>query len=150
MTILETIKATSLTARKARDKAKADLLSTLIGEIQIIGKNDNNRAPTDVDCIVTLKKFIKNTEELFAAINSAPIPFLDAIQQCRNDKALLESFLPQQLSDCELQIAIDLTITELQATTIKDMGKVMKVLKERHGGLYDGGVASALIKQKLQ
>jgi uncharacterized protein YqeY len=63
--------------------------------------------------------------------------------------AVIESFLPQQMSEDETRAAIDAIASELGATSVKDMGRVMAALKERHAGQLDMGRASALVKARL-
>ena len=62
---------------------------------------------------------------------------------------VIESFLPKQLSEEEIAKAIEDSIQVSGAESIKDMGKVMTVLKERYAGQMDMGKASGLVKQKL-
>lgn len=62
---------------------------------------------------------------------------------------VIEGFLPKQLSEAELNAAVDEIIGELEASTIKDMGRVMATLKERHAGRMDFGKASARVKGQL-
>ena len=63
--------------------------------------------------------------------------------------AVIERFLPQQMSDEDATLAIDAIATELGATSVKDMGRVMAALKERHAGQLDMSKASALVKARL-
>lgn len=67
----------------------------------------------------------------------------------RREIEVIEGFLPQPLGEAEMTGAIREVIGELQATTIKDMGRVMGALKERFPGRMDFGRASAIVKQKL-
>ena len=62
---------------------------------------------------------------------------------------VIEGFLPKPLGEAEMTGAIREVIGELQATTIKDMGRVMGALKERFPGRMDFGRASTIVKQKL-
>jgi uncharacterized protein YqeY len=62
---------------------------------------------------------------------------------------VIESFLPQQLSEDETKAAIDAIKAEVGASSVKDMGKVMAVLKERHGAVIDMSKASGLVKAAL-
>jgi uncharacterized protein YqeY len=70
-------------------------------------------------------------------------------QQEREEIAIIETFLPKQMSDAEAQAAITALVAELGATSIKDMGRTMAALKERHSGTIDMTKASALVKQAL-
>jgi uncharacterized protein YqeY len=63
--------------------------------------------------------------------------------------AVIEGFLPQQMDEAELAAAIDAIVTETGAASVKDMGRVMAVLKERHAGQIDMSKASAAVKARL-
>ena len=62
---------------------------------------------------------------------------------------VIESFLPQQMSEDETRAAIEGIKAEVGAASVKDMGKVMAVLKERHGSVIDMSKASGLVKAAL-
>lgn len=62
---------------------------------------------------------------------------------------VIQAFLPQQLSDDEVDAAIEKIISDTGASDIKDMGKIMGVLKSEYAGQIDMGKASGLVKQKL-
>jgi uncharacterized protein YqeY len=63
--------------------------------------------------------------------------------------AVIEGFLPRQMSEQEAKAAIDAIVTETAATSLKDMGRVMAALKEKHAGAIDMSKASALVKAAL-
>jgi uncharacterized protein YqeY len=136
MSKIQEIKDSLLQARKSRDTLSSALLSTLLGEALMIGKNDGNRESTDAEVIKVIKKFIANNEETIKL--TGPNAKLGA------EIVTLESFLPAQLSADELdRIISDLILKG------NNMGQVMKLLKEQYAGTYDGAAASALIKAKL-
>lgn len=168
MTLLNTIKAVSLEARKARDTDKAALLTTLLGDAMMVGKNNGNRESTDAEVIAVIKKFINNANEVLEILKKSqsgvvceyissdhniplsPLSPLSPVEQLHLDSiTLLESFLPKQLSQEDLSSVIDILITTHKASSIKDMGNIMKQLKAVYEGTYDGATASALIKGKL-
>ena len=62
---------------------------------------------------------------------------------------VIKRFLPKELDEAEVRSAIDQTISELEASSIKDMGKVIGTLKERYAGRMDFGKASQLVKERL-
>ena len=138
MTILENIKAASLAARKARETAKASLLSTLIGEIETAAKS--GKSVNDDDVIAVVKKFIKNIDESLVHVTRTSALVADDM---RAEKEILESFLPQQLSEAELKALLQTYIAE----GAKNVGDLMKRLKAEKAGLYDGGMASKLAKE---
>jgi hypothetical protein len=73
----------------------------------------------------------------------------DLAQQEREEIAVIERFLPRQMSDADMAAAVGAVIGELGVSSIKDMGRVMAALKQRHAGQMDFSKASALVKQRL-
>jgi uncharacterized protein YqeY len=67
----------------------------------------------------------------------------------RGEIAIIERFLPKQLSEAELEAAVTAVIAEIGAQGMKDMGRVMAALKERHAGQMDGAKASQIVKRSL-
>jgi uncharacterized protein len=67
----------------------------------------------------------------------------------RGEIAIIERFLPKQLSGAELEAAVTAVIAEIGAQGMKDMGRVMAALKERHAGQMDGAKASQIVKRSL-
>src|SRR5262249_51097866 len=67
----------------------------------------------------------------------------------RDEIAIISAYLPQQLSDIEAGEAISALIKELEAATLKDMGRTMSALKERFAGRMDFAKASAVVKKLL-
>lgn len=146
MTLLEKIKQDNIAARKAKDTVKSALLTTLVSEISNIGKNDGNRETTEPESIAVVKKFIKGVDETLKALEfSSDSRVLVAIEE----KKILESYLPTQLSEIELTAVVDQIISTLADRSPKQMGVVMKRLKEMHDGRYDGKIASGIIKSRL-
>ncbi len=74
---------------------------------------------------------------------------LELAEREREEIAIIEQFLPQQLGDAAIGAAVDQVIADVEAGGLKDMGKVMGALRERYAGQMDFGKASALVKQKL-
>jgi uncharacterized protein YqeY len=73
----------------------------------------------------------------------------DLAQQEREEIQVIERFLPKQMGEGEMDAAIAAAIAELKAGSIKDMGRVMAELKQRHAGQMDFSKASARVKQRL-
>lgn len=150
MTILADIKQEQLSARKNRDSIKATVLTTLIGEAVMVGKNDGNRESTDAEVVGVIKKFIANATEILGILDGDVKVKPFEIDKLKTEIAILNSFLPQQLSETELSDAIARIIETTGAASLKDMGKIMKALKDQYSGKYDGAQANALIKAKFQ
>jgi uncharacterized protein len=73
----------------------------------------------------------------------------DLAQQEREEIAVIERFLPQQMGEGETAAAVDAVVMDLAASSVKDMGRVMAALKQRYPGRMDFAKASALVKQRL-
>lgn len=160
MSILENLKAEQLQARKNRDTVAVNLLTTLIGDAVMVGKNNGNRESTDLEVVATIKKFITNTQEtlnilipkgaaMLAHAGVVTDDFRNQVTVTETELEILNKFLPPQLTEEKLSSVIDEFIVSTGATSIKDMGKVMKVLKGVYEGSYDGTLASKLIKERL-
>jgi uncharacterized protein YqeY len=148
--IRDEIKTALVTAMKGGDKDR----TAAIRLIQSAIKNRDielrtSAAKPDDDVLVTevLQKMVKQRRESIAMYEQGGRAELAAAEQA--EVAVIESFLPQQMSEDETRAAIDAIASELGATSVKDMGRVMAALKERHAGQLDMGRASALVKARL-
>lgn len=140
--LIERIKADLLTARKARATVAANSLTALVGEAVMVGKNAGNRESTDEEVVATVRKFLKNLEETKRNL----VAHNKDTSVCDEEIAIISRYLPQQMSADELRSAITVIVAE---TAGANMGVVMKVLKEKYAGLYDGKLASTLTKEVL-
>lgn len=144
MSLITEIKSAQLTARKERNGPMASLLTTLIGEAEMVGKNAG-REVLDAEVVATIKKFIKNIDATLEVMKfSSDGKVLDLL----DEKVVLEHFLPRQMDEQQLTEAVTAIKVELNAGQ-KDMGKVMSLLKTRHEGQYDGKMASTVVKAVL-
>ena len=144
--IIEQIKKEQLEARKAKNTIKTNLYTTLLGEIQtaVIGtfgsvntKQDNN--VTDDVVIKVINKFIKNIKE---TLSLRPDDFT-----ANTELTLLETFLPQKLSEEELkQIVANLKIAAGAKTGGALLGFVMGELKKSYPNLYDASIVRTLVE----
>ena len=94
-----------------------------------------------------LQGMIKQRRESIALYQQGNRPEL--AQQEEDEIAVIESFLPQQMSDDEIAAAAKAAIAETGAAGVKDMGRVMAALRERHAGVIDLARAGAIVKQLL-
>lgn len=134
-------------ALKAHDKPRLAILRQVHGEIKNIEVNER-REITDADVDAMLKRTIKQTKETLDGSIKA------ANNQERTDTltaqvAILESYLPKQVSGEELSQLIDTVLAETGATTKKDMGRVMGELTKRTGGNFDKPAAAKELGSKL-
>lgn len=144
--LMDQIRAAQLEARKTRNATKAGLLTTLIGEAAAIGKNDGNRETSDSEVLAVIKKFIKNIDLTLEAMQGRGRHDDEAVMIA--EKEILEKFLPSQLSEDQLKAIVVALKNEYDAGP-KDMGKILGTLKMRHGGQYDGKMASDITKTVL-
>ncbi|CAN5292932.1 GatB/YqeY domain-containing protein [soil metagenome] len=148
--IRDDIQAAQIVSMKARD---AETLAT-VRLIQSAVKNRDieartGKAPADDDTMVVevLQKMVKQRRESIDM-------FTNGGRQELADKeaaeiAVIERFLPAQMSEDDTRLTIEAIKVELGATGVKDMGRVMAMLKERHASQLDMSKASALVKASL-
>lgn len=148
MSIIESISHEYLIARKNRNAKKSALLSTLLSEAQMVGKNNGNRKSTDGEVVAVIKKMINNTNETINILSKSETD-TGQVADLLAELTTLSLFLPPQLSEQELKNVISTLVAITNAKSIKDMGKVMKKLKEDFDGRYDGTEASKIIKEQL-
>ena len=149
--IRDDLKAAQIAAMKAGDKARTATIRLIQSAIKNrdIELRGSDKAPED-DALVTevLQKMIKQRRESIAMYEQGGRPELAATEAA--EVAVIEDFLPRQMSEEEANAAIDAIIAETGASSVKDMGRVMAVLKERHASEIDMAKASGLVKARLQ
>ena len=148
--IRDDIQAAQIAAMKARDTATLNASRLILAAIKNrdIELRTSATAPDD-DLVVTevMQKMIKQRRESVDLYQKGGRPELADAELA--EIAVIERFLPQQMSEAEAASAIDAIATELGATSVKDMGRVMAAMKERHAGQLDMSKASALVKARL-
>ena len=101
----------------------------------------------DTQVMAVVEKMVKQRREAIAQFESGGRADLAAKEAA--EIALLQTYLPEPLSAAELEALVTAAIAETGATTVKDMGKVMGLVKGRAAGRADMGAVGALIKSKL-
>jgi uncharacterized protein YqeY len=149
MTLIEQIRTEYLVLRKAHNTAAVASLSTLIGEIENLAKGGKGEL-TDAVVVTVVKKFIKNIDETLQVVGKGAPTGLTAeynpLNALNAERRLYEQFLPKQLTETEIAALIDTLVVTHGA---KNVGDVMKLLKQNHAGTYDGAVASKILKAKF-
>lgn len=146
----ETITAALTAATKAQDKRRVStlrLVSAAIKDRDISLRGTGKTQATDSELLDLLAKMIKQREESEKIYADAGRPEL--AKQEAEEIAIIREFLPIQLSEAETEKAVAAAIAETGAASVKDMGKVMGVLKSRYAGQMDFGKAGAVVKAKL-
>ena len=148
--IRDSIKATQLTAMKSGEKERLAAIRLILAKIKDkdIELRTAAALPDDDTLVVdVLQKMVKQRRESIAMYETGGRPELAAAEAA--EVVVIESFLPQQLSEDETKAAIEAIKAQVGATSIKDMGKVIAELKARHGAVLDMGKASGLVKAAL-
>lgn len=143
--LIEKIRNDMMAARRGDDPVAKSLLVTLYSEASMVGKNKRNGDTTDEEAIAMVRKFAANTEETLRLLTERGQP---AVAQSR-ELEILGTYLPQQLTEAELNKAIADIVALQPEKSSKVMGRVMSELKTRHGATYDGKRASELVKLAL-
>jgi uncharacterized protein YqeY len=146
----DSIKAAQVTAMKAGDKPRLATVRLILAKLKdrdIELRTAANLPEDDVTVIEVLQKMVKQRRESITLYEQGGRQELADAEAA--ELAVIEEFLPQQLSDAETTAAIEAIKAELGASSLKDMGKVMAELKTRHGSELDMSKASGLVKAAL-
>ena len=148
--IRDDIRAAQIVAMKAGDKARLSTIRLMLAKIK--DRDIELRVQTavgDDDVIVTdvLQKMVKQRRESIALFEQGGRQELADIEAA--EVVVIESFLPAQLTEAEAMAAIGAIVAEVGATSVKDMGRVMAAMKERHGSVLDMSKASGWVKAAL-
>jgi uncharacterized protein YqeY len=148
--IRDEIKATLIGAMKGGDKPRTGtirLIQAAIKNRDIELRGAANPPADDVLITEVLQKMVKQRRESIDMYEKGNRPELAAAEAA--EVAVIEDFLPGQMDDVQIAAAVDVIVTETGAASVKDMGRVMAVLKERHAGQLDMSKASAAVKARL-
>lgn len=107
----------------------------------------NGDGVTNSEVLDILAKMIKQRRESIKTYEEAGR--LELATQEQEEIDVITDFLPKQLSEAEMQSACEAVVDELECNGLKDMGRTMSALKERHAGTMDFGKASAVVKSLL-
>lgn len=139
------------TAMKAGEKdrvATLRLINAAIQSFEIEAETSGKPKPTEADIVAVLSKMVKQRRDSIEQYKAGKREDLAAKEAA--EIAIIETYLPKQMSEAEVKHAIAALIEETGAASAKDMGKVMGLLKTRYAGQLDFGKASALVKGLLK
>ena len=139
------------TAMKAKDTLRLSTLRLINAaikdrDIALRGEGED-REMTDVEITAVMSRMVKQRQESARAYEEGGR--LELVEREMDEIKVIEDYLPRQLSDEEVEAAIAATITELEATSIRDMGKVMNALKTQYTGQMDFGAVGPMVKARL-
>jgi uncharacterized protein YqeY len=146
MSLKDRVQEDMKTAMRARDAARLSAVRLLLAAIKQ-KEVDERKALADAEVLAVIEKMVKQRRESIAQYEKAARADLAAQERFEID--VLQGYLPQQMSAAELEQAVAAAIAESGAAGVKDMGKVMALLRPRLAGRADPGQASALVKAKL-
>ncbi|MEQ1771723.1 MAG: GatB/YqeY domain-containing protein [Devosia sp.] len=138
------------TALKAGDKRRTATLRSINAAIKdkdIAARGEGKGPLADGDIVVLLQKMVKQREESLGIYEKAGREDLATVE--REEIAILNEFLPQGMSEAEIEAAIKAAIAKTGAVGGKDMGKVIASLKAEYPGRIDFGKASGKVKAAL-
>ncbi len=144
--ITETIKSEMKSAMKAGDKKRLGVIRLILAAIKQ-REVDERIELDDEQVIIVLDKMLKQRRESIRQYRDAGRDDLAEVEEA--EIVVIKEFLPESLTDAEIDSMIESAVSDTDAASIRDMGKVMAVLKPKMQGRADMSLVSAKIKQKL-
>ena len=138
----------AMRAKDTRALSAVRLILAGLKERDVAARSSGNQEGiADPEILRLLQGMIKQRRESIALYQQGNRPEL--AQQEEEEIAVIETFLPRQMSDAETTAAVQAAIADVGAAGVKDMGKVMAALRERHAGVIDLARAGAVVKRLL-
>ena len=138
-------------AMKAKDTRKVATLRLILAAVKdrdIMARSPEGReGVSDDEILLILGKMIRQRQDSIVSYEEGGR--LDLALQERQEIAIIETFLPKQLSDPDIETACSKVMEEIGAQNLKDMGRTMTALKERYAGTMDFSKASSVVKGRL-
>ena len=145
--LMDDLKA-AMKSREQRAVSTLRLIMAALKDRDIAARSRGvNDGVDDAEIVEMMQKMVRQRQESVALYRQGNRPEL--VAQEEGEIAIIEGYMPQKLSDAETQGAIDAAVKELGAQTLKDMGRVMTLLKERYSGRMDFGQVGPQVKQRL-
>lgn len=146
MSLQEQLKSELKTAMLAKDKARVGTIRLLMAEIKQ-KEVDGRKELSDDEILGVLTKMVKQRKESISQFTAADRQ--DLADKEAAEIEVLQVFMPQPLSDAEVDALIDATLQQLAVTSPQEMGKVMNALRPQLQGRADMAVVSAKLKARL-
>ena len=135
------------TSMKNKDTVRKSVVTLIRSSIKQI-EVDKRIELSDDDIIDIISKQLKQRNDSLEQFLNAGSE--DLVEETRSEIEILKEYLPQQLSEEELNEIVKQTISEVGATSMKDMGKIMSVIRPKTKGRADGKLINKLVKENLQ
>jgi len=133
-------------AMKAQDKSALKAIRMILGAIK--QKEIDERIDLDDSQVMTvIQKMVKQRKDSISQFSDAGRTDLVEVEEA--ELSIINNYMPKQLSEDEIEAAVSKAISDIRAESMKDMGKLMGILKSQLDGKADMGQVSQLIKSKL-
>ena len=133
-------------ALKAQDKSALKAIRMILGAIK--QKEIDERIDLDdTQVMAVIQKMVKQRKDSISQFSDAGRTDLVEVEEA--ELSIINNYMPKQLSEAEIEVAVDKAISDSGADSMKDMGKLMGILKSQLDGQADMGLVSKLIKSKL-
>jgi len=138
-------------AMRAKDQRRLSTVRLILAAIKdrdiAARSEDKTDGVDDAEILQILQKMVKQRREAADTYESAGR--VELAEQEREEITIIEEFMPHQMSDEEIAEAVNNVVKDIDAAGLKDMGRTMAALKERHAGAMDFKKASAKVKEAL-
>jgi hypothetical protein len=146
MSLLKKLQEEMKSAMKSGDKERLATIRMLISEIKKV-QIDSKKELSDDEIIKILQKYAKQRKDSIEQYRKAGRE--DLAEKEERELKIVQEFLPQPLSEEEIEQLVNEAIEETGASSMKDMGKVIKLVMEKAKGRAEGSVISKIVKEKL-
>jgi uncharacterized protein YqeY len=147
MSLEEKIGQDYVTAMKARDSFASSVLSFLRAQIKNVKVDKRLETVPDEDIISVIKKQVKQRQDSINQFTAGAR--LDLAEKEEKELVFLKNYLPAEMSADKLKAIVDEVVAASGATSVKDMGRVMKDVLARTAGQADNQTVGALVKERL-
>ena len=137
----------AMKAKNERAVSTLRMVNSALKNADIEARGSGKPALGDAEVIAVLQKMVKQRQESVEMYKKGGRD--DLVKQEQEEIAIIQGYLPKQMSEAEMAAAIDAAVSETGASTMKDMGKVIGLLRGKFAGQMDFGKASGLVKAKL-
>ena len=151
MEIVDKIDKSLTDALKNKDQDRTLTLRSIISQKkqkEIEKRTQDKKNIPDEDMILILNKMVKQRRESIELYKQGGRQ--DLVDKETNELKIIQEYLPEQLSEEEIKKICEQTINNLKASSLKDMGKVMGVIKSKYKGSVDLSIAGKILKDKLK
>lgn len=134
-------------AMKAKDTVRSSALSYLRAMVKQVKVDQRLEALDDAGVTAVIKKQIKQRQDSIEQFEKGGR--LDLVAKEKNEIEIMKKYLPAEMSVDEIRSIVDQAIQEGHAVSMKDMGSVMKIVREKIAGRADGKLVSDVVKERL-